>query len=48
MYDVIKSCYDAGCYTKSDLNIFVTVGWITQAQVEEITGTSTENQPATD
>ena len=47
MYDVIKSCYDAGCYTKADLNIFVTVGWITQAQGEEIDGTSKVNQPAT-
>ena len=38
MYEVIKSCYDAGCYTKDDLKLFISVGWITQEQADEIDG----------
>lgn len=38
MYDVIKMQWNAGCYTdKSQLQIFVDVGYITQEQLEEIT-----------
>lgn len=38
MYDVIKMQWNAGCYTdKSQLQIFVDVGYITQEQLDEIT-----------
>lgn len=36
MYELIKQCYDSGCYQKTDLNIFVNVGWITTEQMNEI------------
>lgn len=58
MYDCIKEQWQWGCYTDpSQLDIYVQVGWITEAQKEEIvhstdvpdestdTGTTTE-QPA--
>lgn len=36
MYDMIKSFYDEGYYTEEDLDLFVSVQWITTEQKEEI------------
>lgn len=36
MYQTIKQYYDLGLYTRSDLDLFVSVGWITQEQEKEL------------
>lgn len=36
MYQAIKEYYGLGLYTEQDLDLFVTVNWITEAQKEEI------------
>lgn len=36
MYDMIKSFYQQGLYTEQDLDLFVSVQWITTEQKEEI------------
>lgn len=36
MYDMIKSFYEQGLYTEQDLDLFVSVQWITEEQKEEI------------
>lgn len=36
MYEMIKSFYDEGYYTEQDLDLFVSVQWITAEQKEEI------------
>lgn len=36
MYESIKNLYKLGCYTKDDLALFVSVGWITQDQADEL------------
>lgn len=38
MYDMIKSFYEQGLYTEQDLDLFVSVQWITKEQKEEILG----------
>lgn len=38
MFDMIKSFYDQGFYTEKDLDLFVSVQWITQDQENEILG----------
>ena len=35
-YEIIKSYYDMGLFTKEDLQLFVDCGWITQEQMNEI------------
>lgn len=37
-YELIKSYYELGLFTKSDLEIFASIGWITEKQRKEITG----------
>lgn len=37
-YELIKSYYDLGLFTKSDLEMFASIGWITEEQKKEITG----------
>lgn len=36
MYQAIKEYYDLGLYTEQDLDLFVSVQWITEEQKEEI------------
>lgn len=36
MYEMIKSFYVEGYYTEQDLDLFVSVQWITAEQKEEI------------
>ncbi|WP_081035634.1 XkdX family protein [Ligilactobacillus araffinosus] len=36
MYEMIKSFYEQGYYTEQDLDLFVSVQWITEEQKEEI------------
>lgn len=36
MYQAIKQYYTLGLYTRSDLDLFVSVGWITQDQENEL------------
>lgn len=36
MYESIRNLYKLGCYTKDDLALFVSVGWITQDQADEL------------
>lgn len=39
MYDIIKTQWDEGCYSKaSDLDVYVEAGWITKDQENQITG----------
>lgn len=46
MYDVIKSQWNDGCYSKaSDLDIYVQAGWITKDQEAEITGVKKAEAP---
>lgn len=35
-YEVIKSYYELGLFTKSDLEMFASIGWITEAQRKEL------------
>lgn len=35
-YELIKSYYDLGLFTKSDLEIFASIGWITEKQRKEL------------
>ena len=35
-YELIKSYYELGLFTKSDLEIFASIGWITEAQRKEL------------
>lgn len=35
-YDLIKSYYELGLFTKSDLEMFASIGWITEAQRKKI------------
>jgi hypothetical protein len=35
-YELIKSYYELGLFTKSDLEMFASIGWITEAQRKEI------------
>ena len=35
-YEIIKSYYDMGLFTKEDLKLFVSCGWITQEQMNDI------------
>lgn len=35
-YELIKSYYELGLFTKSDLEIFVSIGWVTEAQKKEL------------
>jgi hypothetical protein len=35
-YELIKSYYELGLFTKSDLEMFVSIGWITEAQRKEL------------
>ena len=37
-YELIKSYYDLGLFTESDLEVFASIGWITEKQRKEITG----------
>lgn len=36
MYQAIKQYYELGLYTRSDLDMFVSAGWITKEQEEEL------------
>lgn len=36
MYEMIKSFYEEGYYTEEDLDLFVSVQWITAEQKQEI------------
>lgn len=36
MYQAIKEYYNLGLYTEKDLDLFVSVQWITEEQKEEI------------
>lgn len=36
MFDLIKQYYHEGYYQKTDLDLFVNVGWITSEQETEI------------
>ena len=33
---MVKNYYQSGIYTKDDLPIFVSAGWISQAEVDEL------------
>lgn len=35
--NMVKNYYKMGIYTKDDLPLFVTVGWISQADADELT-----------
>lgn len=35
-YELIKSYYELGLFTNSDLEMFAFVGWITEAQRKEL------------
>jgi hypothetical protein len=35
-YELIKSYYELGLFTKNDLEIFASIGWITEAQRKEL------------
>ena len=35
-YELIKSYYELGLFTKSDLDIFASIGWITEKQRKEL------------
>ena len=35
-YELIKSYYELGLFTNSDLEIFVSIGWITEKQKKEL------------
>lgn len=35
-YELIKSYYELGLFTKSDLEMFVSIGWITDEQKKEL------------
>lgn len=37
MYETIKRFYNMGIYKKEQLTTFTQAGWITQAQLEEMT-----------
>jgi len=36
-FDWIKMYYDDGIYSKDDVKVFVTAGWISAAEYEQIT-----------
>ena len=41
-YDMIKEQWSWGCYTSRDqLDVYVSVGWITAEQADEIAGVKT-------
>lgn len=49
MYDCIKEQWQWGCYTDpSQLDIYVQVGWITEAQKEEIVHSTDVPDDSTD
>lgn len=35
-YELIKSYYELGLFTKGDLEIFASIGWITETQRKEL------------
>lgn len=35
-FELIKSYYELGLFTKNDLEIFASIGWITEAQRKEL------------
>ena len=35
-YELIKSYYELGLFTKSDLEMFVSIGWIKETQRKEL------------
>ena len=35
-YELIKSYYELGLFTDNDLDMFVSIGWITEAQRKEL------------
>ena len=35
-YELIKSYYELGLFTKNDLEIFVSIGWLTEKQKKEL------------
>nr|DAF49984.1 MAG TPA: hypothetical protein [Siphoviridae sp. ctxvK3] len=35
-YELIKSYYELGLFTKSDLEMFASIGWITEKQRKEL------------
>lgn len=35
-YELIKSYYELGLFTKNDLEIFASIEWITEAQRKEL------------
>ena len=35
-YELIKSYYELGLFTKNDLEIFASIGWITENQRKEL------------
>ena len=35
-YELIKSYYELGLFTKSDLEIFASIGWICVEQIDSI------------
>lgn len=35
-YELIKSYYELGLFTKSDLEMFASIGWITENQRKEL------------
>lgn len=37
-YEIIKSYYELGLFTNSDLEVFTSIGWITEKQRKEILG----------
>ena len=35
-YELIKSYYELGLFTKNDLEMFVSIGWLTDKQKKEL------------
>ena len=35
-YELIKSYYELGLFTESDLEMFASIGWLTEAQRKEL------------
>lgn len=35
-YELIKSYYELGLFTKNDLEMFASIGWIAEAQRKEL------------
>lgn len=37
-YELIKSYYELGLFTKNDLEVFTSIGWVTEEQKRMIVG----------